>query len=88
MITAKQIKEIANIDYSSNFLKDYNGLLLTENEVETLKRYDIDIRNYSNLSELIYVIDEIIDDIYTDPEELEWLLEKLQERNYYENTNK
>lgn len=88
MYTRKEIEEIANsIDYSKKFLKYYNGLLITEEQVEILNRYDIDINKCGSLTEILYLIDEVLD-TDSDAIDLEWVADTLQERNYYENTNK
>lgn len=88
MYTRKEIETIANsIDYSKKFLKNYNGLLITEEQVEILKRYDIDIEKCGSLTEVLYLIDEILESD-SDAKDLEWIADNLQERNYYENTNK
>lgn len=88
MYTRKEIETIANsTDYSKKFLKDYNGLLITEEQVEILKRYDIDINKCGSLTEILYLIDEVLD-TDSDAIDLEWVADTLQERNYYENTNK
>lgn len=88
MYTRKDIEEIANsVDYSKKFLKDYNGLLITEEQVEILKRYDIDVEKCGSLTEILYLIDEVLDSD-SDAIDLEWVADTLQERNYYENTNK
>lgn len=88
MYSRKEVEKIANsIDYSKKFLKDYNGLLITEEQVEILKRYDIDALKCGSLTEILYLIDEILDSD-SDAIDLEWVANTLQERNYYENTNK
>lgn len=88
MYTRKEIETIANsTDYSKKFLKDYNGLLITEEQAEILNRYDIDINKCGSLTEILYLIDEVLD-TDSDAIDLEWVADTLQERNYYENTNK
>ncbi|MGM9834967.1 MAG: hypothetical protein ACI31M_04240 [Bacilli bacterium] len=86
-MTTEEIKEFTkDIDYTKNFLKDYNGLLLTPDQVETLTRYGISIEECGSMTELLYIIDEVLDN--EEAPELEWIADTLQERNYYENTNK
>lgn len=81
---------IKDIDLEKDMLKDYgNGMLLTENYVEILNRYDIDYKKYSDLNSLIYEIEECLNDSYgIDVDDLEWLATELSERNYYQNTRK
>lgn len=86
-MTTEEIKKLTdNIDYTKNFLKDYNGLLLTEEQVATLKKYGINYEECGSMAELLYIIDEVLEE--SDSYELELIAEILQERNYYEYTNK
>ena len=61
-------------------------LFLTNNQIETLKRYNINYEISNSLRDLMIKIESVLD--YEDIEELENLLTNLTERNYYENTNK
>ena len=73
-------------------LKKINkNLMLDEYEISVLKRYDIDISNCNNLREVTLLVEHFMDNYELDSEELDeldYILEKLQERNYYQNTNK
>lgn len=64
-----------------------NGIYLSDNQIEVLKRYDIDYSKYSSLSSLIFEIEEILNN-ETDIEDLEEVSQRLSELNYYNNTNK
>ena len=64
-----------------------NGIYLSDNQIEVLKRYDIDYSKYSSLSSLIFEIEEILNN-ETDIEDLEEVYQRLSELNYYNNTNK
>lgn len=77
-----------SLDFSKLFLKKYNGLLVTEEEVDILKKYNIAIESCASLTELLWLIDEAIEDSFTEVDDLEWVAQTIQERNYYENTNK
>ena len=79
------MKEFAN---ENDFLvKRSNGLLLSNNDVSILERYDINYNSCKTLEELIYLIERYLDD--TDEcIDLEELSIKLSEFNYYHNTNK
>ena len=63
-----------------------NGLMLSDNDIEILKRNDIDYLDYSSLESLIFKIEECLEEI--DDDELESLNMKLGEYNYYNYTNK
>ena len=84
----EQLQEILNnIDFNNNkLIKINNNLYLTQNQINTLERYDINYQISNSLRDLMIKIEEILD--YEDIEELEILLENLTERQYYENTNK
>lgn len=82
------IEKLTNeINFEENFV-GYNqkGIVLTNKEIDVLKRNEIDYEKYTSVSELLYDIDEILN--YTDDEELEVVSENISERNYYLNTNK
>ena len=88
MITTEEIKEFTkDFDYSKLLLKNYNGLLLTEEQVDILSKYGINIEECGSMPELMYMIDEILDED-ADASDLSWVADVLQERNYYENTHK
>lgn len=63
-----------------------NGILLTKYEIEILSRYDINPKNYPSIEELIYDIEDILEEDYN--EELEDILIKLDEIHYYKDVNK
>lgn len=84
----EQLQEILNnIDFENNkLIKINNNLYLTNNQIDILNRYGIEYKTANNLRDLMVKIENIID--YEDIEELELLLDKLSERQYYEETNK
>lgn len=75
------------LDFYSNSFNDINGLLLTNKEINVLKNYEIKYFNCNNLKELIYLIEDKIEE-YDSPEELLEISESISERDYYVNTNK
>ena len=78
-------KEIYN---DKNMLKMRgNGIYLSDNEVDILKRYNLNYKNYVSLSSLIFDIENILNED-SDIEDLEELSKRLCELNYYNNTNK
>lgn len=77
--------EIMGTDKS--FLKRReNGLMLSDNDIEVLKRNNINYLEYSSLEELIFAISESLEEEEND--ELDTLNIKLGEYNYYNYTNK
>ena len=66
-------------------------LMLDDYEISVLKKYNIDISNCNNLREVTLLVEHFMDNYELDSEELDeldYILEKFQERNYYQNTNK
>lgn len=86
-----EIEELVGLkDSDQNFLKARkNGLLLTDKQVSTLERYNIDLANCKSMEELLYKVEEAnrgtFDDEYS---ELDYLADELAERKYYEQTRK
>lgn len=85
-MTNDEIEELVGLkDMDRNFLRvRENGLLLTDNQVTTLERHNINPAKCTTVSELLYLIDEYGDD----DDELNNLADQLSERNYYQNTRK
>ena len=83
------IKEISNsLDFDTNSLVKVNdNLYLTKKEIDVLKRYDINYETCKDLNMLLYLIDECLNNCYTE-EDLENISIDISERNYYMNTNK
>lgn len=72
----------------NEFLKHIkNDIYLTENDILVLKRNEIDYLNCLNLKELIFKIEDLLNNDLDDLE-LENLSLKLSEYNYYYKTNK
>ena len=63
-----------------------NGLFLSDYQIEVLLRNEIDPNKCSGINELIYLIDEALED--ADDEELDIISKEIMEFNYYTNTNK
>lgn len=64
-----------------------NGIYLSDNQIEVLKRYDINYKKYISLNSLIFEIEEILNE-EVDASDLEEVSSRLSELNYYNNTNK
>ena len=63
-----------------------NGLMLSDNDIEILKRNGINYLEFSNLASLIFRIQEALEE--EADEELESLNMKVGEYNYYNYTDK
>ena len=80
---------VSNLDFSSNsFVNVGNGLMLTNKEIDILKQYKIDYTSCKSLKEIIFEIEEIIQDMDIVDEELDYISSTISERDYYQNTNK
>ena len=60
-----------------------NKMYLSNNEIKTLEKYNVNYNNYDSLSSLIFDLNEIEGD-----DDLEQLAIALSEFNYYNNQNK
>lgn len=64
-------------------IKRKNKMYLSNNEIKTLEKYNVNYNNYDSLSSLIFDLNEIEGD-----DDLEQLAIELSEFNYYNNQNK
>lgn len=78
-------KELENIFKQNELEKINDKLYLTRNQIDILKRNDIEYSNKS-IDELIFELEDILN--YEDNDELDKLSMDLSEFNYYHNTNK
>ena len=62
------------------------GLFLSEYQIEVLLKYNINPNECSGISELIYLIDEVLE--FEDADDLDLVSREILEFNYYTNTNK
>ena len=81
---------VKDMDFTGGqFVTCKNGLMLTNNEISVLKRYSVDYEKCSTLKEIIYLVEDILnEDDSSDLEELEYVSSTISERDYYQNTNK
>ena len=83
------IKEIEKDLHTSFHNKYGNDIYLTDKEKTVLERYDFNVDNYSNIKDLMFDIEEYIDDnLDLELDDLEDVLTNLSDFNYYHNTNK
>ena len=78
-----------NIDNKSLKMRK-NGLMLNDEQIEILRRHNIDFEQYDSLNSLIFKIEDYINDVqgYMDIADLDEVSRELSEQNYYNNTNK
>lgn len=80
----KYIDELNNV--SRDMHKNYNGIYLTDSEVNILKNNGFDVNKYSNIKELMFDLEDALEE--SDNDELDMILSSIAEFNYYHNTNK
>jgi len=79
---------VSKIDFNSNSFQNINGMMLTNHEIEVLDRYKIPYKNCNNLKEIIFEIEEIMNDSDIVDDDLDYISSTISERDYYQNTNK
>ena len=79
---------VSKIDFNSNSFQNINGMMLTNHEIEVLDRYKIPYKNCNNLKEIIFEIEEVLDDMDIVDDDLDYISSTISERDYYQNTNK
>ena len=76
---------VSNIEIDSHIL--YNGIYLSKSQINILESNGFDYKKYSNIKELIFDLDEYLNN-EPDNIELENVLDELSEFDYYHNVNK
>ena len=80
---------VGQMDFSSNELQTVNkNVMLTNHEIEVLKRYKIEYTKCNSLKEILFEVEDMISDMDVVEEELEAVSQSISERDYYQNTNK
>lgn len=88
IINGKILSEDDLVAPVSSFKKMYNNICITDAQVEILKKYGIIVDNYSNINELMYDIEEYLNNSSIYLGDLDWVSQELSEYNYYNNVNK
>lgn len=79
---------ISGMNFEDNKFNNINGLMLTNREIAILDQYKINYKSCSSLKEILYEIEEILNDMEIVDEELDYISSTISERDYYQNTNK
>lgn len=79
---------VSNLDFKSNSFQNINGMMLTNHEIDVLNKYKIPYQKCSNLKEIIFEIEEAIDEMDIVEDDLDYISTTISERDYYQNTNK
>ena len=89
-INKNEIDSFVSKTINDNKMNKINNIYLSNRQVQILERYKINYKNVIDIKELIFKIEEYINDNYLIDElaNLENLSQELAEFNYYYNTNK
>lgn len=79
------ISDLVSQKYMHKEIK--KGLFLSDYQIEVLLKYDIDPYKCSGIEDLMFQIDEILEDDDT-LDDLDIISREISEFNYYSNTNK
>lgn len=85
-INGKSI-DISDLTNEKYMHKKVNNLFLSNYQISVLNYYKIDYLKFSSMKELIYLIEEVLDND-EDAEDLEMVSKEISEMDYYNNTNK
>ncbi len=64
-----------------------NGIYLSDNQINVLKRYNIDYKKYNSIKSLIFEIEAVLNEC-VDANDLDEVSNSLSEIDYYNYTNK
>lgn len=89
-IDVKDIDSFVKKTIKDNKLNKINNIYLSNKQMSILKKYKINYENVLSINELVFKIEEYINENYSfqDLGDLENLSLELSEFNYYYNTNK
>ena len=80
---------LSNIDFNANQMNYISkNVMLTNKEIEILNRYKIPYKKCNSLKEVLFEIENILNDMDIVDEELDYVSSSISERDYYQNTNK
>ena len=80
-----------SIDLNANSMNKIGSFYLTNKEMEILDRNFIEYRCCNSLKDLMIRIRDVLEDESLDPDDgddLDFVLDSIAERDYYQNTNK
>lgn len=80
---------VSNLDFESNKLNNVgSNLMLTNKEIAILDRYKINYLKCNSLKEIIFEIEDILNEMDIVDDDLDLVSQSISERDYYQNTNK
>ncbi len=89
-LDSKEIDDYLDKIFENNKMNKINNLYLSNSQIEILNKYNIDYLNKVDMKELVFEIEEYINENngFMELDDLEYLSQQLSEFNYYYNTNK
>ena len=76
------IENLVNqLDFETNNFNNINGLMLTNREILVLDKYKINYKNCKSLKEIIFEVEEILNDMDIVDEELDFIAMSISERD-------
>lgn len=88
IIDGKYMNEDELISNEKKFLRKYNNIYISEEQKDILEKYSINVESYNSVEQLIYDIEEYLNNCGFSLDDLEWVSQTISEYNYYNNTNK
>ena len=90
MSNKEEIDNIVLETFKNNKLNKIGNIYLSNKQINILDRYKIDYKSVVDMGELIFKVEQYIEDndSYEEMDDLENLSLELSEFNYYYNTNK
>ena len=88
IIDGKYMNEDELVSNEKKFLKKYNNIYISEEQKDILEKYNINVESYNSVEQLIYDIEEYLNNCGFSLDDLEWVSQTISEYNYYNNTNK
>ena len=76
------------VSNEEKFLKRHGNIYISLEQINILKKYNINVDDYKTINDLIYSIEDYLNTTYEELEDLEWVSQTLSEYNYYNNINK
>lgn len=73
---------------NSDRYKQINSYVLTIEEIAVLEKYNINYKSVKYIEEVLYLIDNFLNNSYGDLTDLEEVSISIGDRNYYMNSNK
>lgn len=88
IIDGKYMNENELVSNEKKFLKKYNNIYISDEQKDILEKYSIKVESYNSVEQLIYDIEEYLNNCGLILDDLEWVSQTISEYNYYNNTNK